>query len=166
VSIDGSVISLDPTAEAMYYQPPGVIPASTMQLLQVLTAYSAVVPAAVAVPGPAVAGGGWMPAGQRSGELESMRQQLERSSRQLAANLDDNWKRYLALPPEVYTPNGAPNPQALQQAVSRYEEVARKPEYVALQSRPEFQETLRSLRRLSEVRTAANPSPELPPPPK
>jgi hypothetical protein len=167
VSIDGSVVSLDPTAEAMYYQPPGAIPASTMQLLQVLTNYSSVAPAAVGVPAPPPgAAGGWMPAGQRSGEMEATRQQLDRSSRQLAANLDENWKRYLALPPEVYTPNGTPNPQALQQAVSRYEDVARKPEYVALQSRPEFQDALRSLRRLSEVRTAASTSLDLPPPPR
>jgi lipid-binding SYLF domain-containing protein len=32
VSIDGSVISLDPAADALYYQPPGTIPASAMQL--------------------------------------------------------------------------------------------------------------------------------------
>jgi lipid-binding SYLF domain-containing protein len=150
VSIDGSVVSLDATAEAMYYQPPGVIPASTMQLLQTLTAYSVVAPAAVVAPGPpTAASGAWMPAGQRSGDVEATRQELEKSSRQLAANLDENWKRYLALPPEVYVPNQVPNPQALQQAVSRYEDVARRPEYVALQSRPEFQDALRSLRRLS-----------------
>jgi hypothetical protein len=167
VSIDGSVVSLDATAEAMYYQPPGVIPASTMQLLQTLTAYSVVAPAAVVAPGPpTAASGAWMPAGQRSGDVEATRQELEKSSRQLAANLDENWKRYLALPPEVYVPNQVPNPQALQQAVSRYEDVARRPEYVALQSRPEFQDALRSLRRLSEVRTAANSSLDLPPPPK
>ena len=32
VSIDGSSISLDPAAEAMYYQPPGAFPASACQL--------------------------------------------------------------------------------------------------------------------------------------
>jgi hypothetical protein len=98
--------------------------------------------------------------------VEAARQQLERASRQLATNLDENWKRYLALPPEVYTPNQVPNPQALQQAVSRYEEVARRPDYAALQSRPEFQEALRSLRRMSEVRTASNATLQLPPPPR
>ena len=41
VSLDGSVISLDPTADALYYQPPGTMPASAMQLLQVVNAYSA-----------------------------------------------------------------------------------------------------------------------------
>ncbi len=167
VSIDGSVVSLDPAAEAIYYQPPGAVPASTMQLLQVLTAYSAVAPAAGAAPAPAPAdSSSWRPAGQRAGEVEATRQQLDHTSRQLAANLDDNWKRYLALPPEIYVANQVPNPQAIDQAISRYEDVARRPEYAALHSRTEFQEVLRSLRRLGEVRTAANASLDLPPPPR
>jgi lipid-binding SYLF domain-containing protein len=165
VSIDGSVISLDPGADAIYYQIPGAVPASAANLLQTITAYSAVLPAAV-VPAQAVAAGGWVAAGQGGGNAEAARQQLDRSSRQLFANLDENWKRYLALPPEVYTPNQAPNPQTLQQAVSRYEEVSRRPEYAALQTRPEFQETLRSLRQLGEVRTASNRTLQLPPPPR
>jgi hypothetical protein len=152
----------------MYYQTPGAIPASTVQLLQTLTAYSAVMPAVV-VPGqtvqPVIQGGGWVAAGQR-GDAEAARQQLDRSSRQLFANLDDQWKRYLALPPEVYTPNAALNPQALQQATSRYEEVSRDPKFAALQTRPEFQESLRSLKRLGEVRTASNTTLQLPPPPR
>jgi lipid-binding SYLF domain-containing protein len=174
VSIDGSVISLDPTAEAMYYQTPGAVPASAVQLLQVLTAYSAVVPAAISPAQPVVVpaaaaqptASGWVAAGQRSSNVEIARQQAERSSRQLTANLDENWKRYLALPPDVYTPNQVPNPQVVQQAVARYEDVTRRPEYAALYTRPEFQQTLRSLKELSEVRTASHTSPDLPPPPR
>jgi lipid-binding SYLF domain-containing protein len=166
VSIDGSVIALDPNAEAIYYQPPGVIPASTVQLLQVLTAYSAVVPAAAIIPGQVAATGGWMPAGQGGGDAESARQQLDRSYRQLATSLNDEWRRYLAPPPEVSTPNAVPNPQALQQTVSRYEEVSRNPQFAALQTKPEFQDALRSLRRLSDVRTASNTTLQLPPPPR
>lgn len=173
VSIDGSVISLDPNAEAIYYQTPGAVPASTVQLLQTLTAYSAVVPAAgvpVAGVAPTVAAtatGGWVPAGQGGGgDAEAARQQLDVSSRQLAATLDQNWRTYLALPPEVYTPNSVPNPQAIQQATARYEEVARRPEYASLSTRPEFQTALQSLKRLGEVRTASNPSSQLPPPPR
>jgi SH3 domain-containing YSC84-like protein 1 len=165
VSIDGSVISLDGNAEAMYYQPPGAVPASAVTLLQTLTAYSAVLPAVAAVPGAAMAAGGWVAVGQ-GGDAEAARRQLDQSSRQLFANLDDNWKRYLALPPEVYQPNQAPNPQALQQATTRYEQVSRDPQFAALQTRPEFQDSLRSLRRLSEVRTAANTTINLPPPPR
>lgn len=164
VSIDGSSISLDPTAEAMYYQPPGAMPASGMQLLQVVTAYSAAVPVTGAPGQPIARGATWVPQG--ASEVEATRRQLDTASRQLAANLDENWKRYLELPPEVYMPNQVPSPQALQQATTRFEEVARRSEYAALQARPEFQEALQSLRRLSELRTAANTSLDLPPPPK
>ncbi|HVT26406.1 MAG TPA: lipid-binding SYLF domain-containing protein, partial [Lacipirellulaceae bacterium] len=169
VSIDGTSISLDPEAEAIYYQPPGTFPASAMQLLQTITAYSAVPAPAVSVaPGqPAAPNSGWVAAGSRStSEVESARQQLDTASRQLSANLDDNWKRYLALPREVYTPNQVPNPQEMQQALQKYEDVARQPQYAALQARPEFQQTLAALRRMGEVRTASNTSLQLPPPPR
>jgi hypothetical protein len=166
VSIDGSVISLDPNAEAIYYQTPGAVPASTVQLLQVLAAYSAVVPGAEVVPGQVAAAGGWVPAGQGGGDSEAARQQLDRSYRQLSASLDANWTRYLALPPEVNTPNAVPSPQALQQVTSRYEAVSRDPQFAALNNRPEFQEALRSLKRLGEVRTASNTTLQLPPPPR
>ena len=170
VSIDGSSISLDPQAEAIYYQPPGAFPASAMNLLQTITAYTAM-PVAVAGQVPpgqvATAAGGWVAAGTRpGGDVEATRQQLDAASRQLFASLDDNWKRYLALPREVYMPNQVPNPQDVQQALQKYEDVARRPDYAALQTKPEFQQVLSSLRRLSEVRTASNTSLQLPPPPK
>ena len=112
------------------------------------------------------AAGGWVAAGSRTGgDAEATRQQLAAASNQLAANLDDNWKRYLALPPAVYTPNQAPNPQETQQAIQKYEDVARNPQYAALGARPEFQQTLTALRRYGEVRTASNAAIQLPPPP-
>jgi hypothetical protein len=164
VSIDGSSISLDPMAEALYYQPPGAVPASGMNLLQTITAYTAAIPIAVAgAPPVPVAGGTWVPQG--ASETESARQQLDAASRQLVANLDENWRRYLALPAEVYTPGRVPTAQAIQPALARYEDVARRSEYAALHARPEFQTALQSLRRLSEVRTAANSNTSLPPPP-
>ena len=166
VSIDGSSVSLDPTAEAMYYQPPGTMPASAMQLLQTITAYTTAVPAAVGAGAPppvAPAGAAWVPQG--ASDLETTRQELDAASRQLVADLDENWRRYLALPAQVYLPGGLPTPQAIQPALARYEDVARRSEYAALHARPEFQTALRSLRRLSEVRTAANTALELPPPP-
>lgn len=164
VSIDGSSISLDPTAEALYYQPSGAVPASAMNLLQTISAYTAAIPMAVAGAPPVPAGGGgWVPQGQ--GEMETVRQELDAASRQLVANLDENWRRYLALPAEVYMPGRVPTAQAIQPALARYEDVARRPEYAALHARPEFQTALNSLRRLSEVRTAANSTISLPPPP-
>ena len=44
-------------------------------------------------------------------------------------------------------PNQVPNPQETQQALQKYEDVARNPQYAALQARPEFQQTLAALRR-------------------
>lgn len=171
VSIDGSSISLDPTAEAMYYQPPGAMPASAMRLLQTVTSYTAQIPVAAppgqpaAAPGqPAAApGAGWVPQG--AGEMENARQQLDQSTRKLSALLDDNWRQYLSLPAEVYAPNSVVTPQAIQPALARYEDVAKHSEYAALHSRPEFQDALHSLRRLSEVRVATNARLDLPPPP-
>jgi lipid-binding SYLF domain-containing protein len=168
VSIDGSAISLDPSAEAIYYQPPGTFPASAMALIQTVSAYSAVAPVAIAPAQVAAAGaaGGWVAAGSRTGgDAETTRQQLAAASNQLAANLDDSWKRYLALPPAVYAPNQAPSPQETQQAIQKYEDVARNPQYAALGARPEFLQTLTALRRYGEVRTASNTAIQLPPPP-
>jgi hypothetical protein len=71
----------------------------------------------------------------------------------------------LGLPAEVYVPNSTISPQSIQPALSRYEDVARRPEYASLQARPEFQNALSALRRLGAVRTAANSSLALPPPP-
>jgi lipid-binding SYLF domain-containing protein len=165
VSIDGSSISLDPRAEAMYYQPPGTMPASGMQLLQTIAAYSAVAPAAAPTgqPAPAASTAGWMPQG--ASEMEVARRELDLATRKLSATLDENWRQYLSLPREVYVANASISPQSIQPALSHYEEVARRPEFAALQARPEFQDALQALRRLSEVRTAANPQLNLPPPP-
>ena len=163
VSIDGSSISLDPSAEAGYYQPPGTIPASATQLVQVVAAYAAAEPAVAAQPGAPAALAAAPP--KSPNELEAARQQLDAASRQLAALLDENWKRYLALPPDVYMPNQAPNPLTTQQAANRYEDIARRPEYAALQSRPEFQETRRLLWRLVELQQSRTQPLQLPPPP-
>jgi lipid-binding SYLF domain-containing protein len=166
VSIDGSVISLDPNAAAIYYQTQGAVPASAVQLLQTLAAYSAVAPVA-GIPGQVVAAG-WVPAGQGGAPTEAARRQLDQSSRRLLASpmLNTEWRNYLALPPEVYTPNAVLNQQSLQQATARYEEVSRRSDFAALTTQPDFQETLRSLKQLSDVRTASNTTPQLPPPPR
>lgn len=165
VSIDGAVISMDPTADAMFYQPPGTLPPTAAHLLQTIAAYSTVgAPGAVAAP-VAVAG---QPATvvQPTAEIESTRQQLDTVSRQLAAQLDDQWKRFLQLPPEIYVPGGMPNPQVIQQALDKYEDVAGRPEFTALQSQTEFQETLRLLRQMNRMLTPPTTSSlTLPPPP-
>jgi lipid-binding SYLF domain-containing protein len=163
VSIDGSSISLDPASEAGYYSQPGTIPASAAQLIQVLTTYSSAAPPPVTTPGQMPPGAVGPP--PAANEIEAARQNLDAASRQLAALLDDNWKRYLALPADVYLPNVVPNPQTVQQAVARYEDIARRPEYAALHTRPEYQETRRWLTRLSELLQTRTSQISLPPPP-
>jgi lipid-binding SYLF domain-containing protein len=180
VSIDGSVLSLDPAAEAIYYQPPGTVPASAANLVQWITAYTtaqAIAPPGAAVPGAVMpgqlvpGGAGWVPAGQGNGNTEATRQQLVSSSSQFFGSLQtasngQQWQSYLALPREVYTPGAAPNPQQLQETVKRYEEVSHRSDYATVQTLPGFQQTLDSLRKMSEVRTASNTAVTLPPPPQ
>ena len=165
VSIDGSSIALDPAAEAGYYQPAGAIPASAMQLLQTVAAYSTggeVAPVAAAGDVGAV---GAVGAPVAANEFEVTRQQLDAVSRQLAESLDENWKRYLALPPEIYMPHQVPSPPHVQQAIARYEDVSRRPEYAALTARAEFRQTLQLLWKLGELQKGTNQPLSLPPPP-
>jgi lipid-binding SYLF domain-containing protein len=170
VSIDGTSISLDPQAEAIYYQPPGIFPGSAANLLQTINAYAVapmIAAPMIAAPGQVAVAGGWMPAGTRpAGNVEATRQQLAAASQQLSGNLDETWRSYLGLPREVYTPNGIPNAQDTQQALKNYEAVARDPKYSALSNRPEFQQALSSLRQMADVRVASNTSLQLPPPPR
>jgi hypothetical protein len=164
VSIDGSSISLDPAADAMYYQPPGTIPASATQLVQLLTTLSSSGAAAVAPPTQETATIVPNAVPQAPSNLEAARQQLDASSRQLAANLDDQWKQYLALPAEVYIPNHAPSMEAIEQAISRYEAVSEQPKYAALTNQSAFQATLKGLWRLGELQQGAQQKLRLPPP--
>jgi lipid-binding SYLF domain-containing protein len=186
VSLDGSSISLDPSAQALYYQPPGVMPPSAMQLVQMVTSLSSGANPAIVPPvQPTVATGPPTPpptsapptappagptlpavpaAPQAPSDLEAARQQLDAVSRQLATSLDDQWKQFLALPPEVYMPNQSPSLQSLEQAISRYETVANDPQFSALSSRPEFQDTLKGLWRLGELQQGTQQL-RLPPPP-
>lgn len=178
VSIDGSSISLDPQADAMYYQPPGTIPASATQLIELIANLSrrgaptvavpvqetaAVVPNGPPAAPPAAAGPVAVP--QAPTKLEAARLELDAASRRLAASLDDQWKQYLALPAEIYIPNHAPSMESIEQAISRYETVSENPKYAALTDQPAFQETLKGLWRLGELQQGAQQKFRVPPPP-
>lgn len=163
-SIDGSSISLDPASDAIFYQPPGTVPASATQLVQQLTVLSSSrvpTPAAPTQTTAAVA----IPAPQAPNELEATRRQLDAASRQLAASLDDKWKEYLALPAELYMPNQAPSIEEIQEATKRYEIVSQQPQYGELTKQPAFQETLKGLWRLSELQQGSQPKAQYPAPP-
>lgn len=174
-SIDGSSISMDAASDALYYQPPGTIPASATQLIQLLATLSSGSPATVPPPGPPGPPGppvaAVVPAAppaavpQPPSELEVTRQQLDASSRELAASLDDQWKQYLALPAELYIPHHSPSIQQIEQAISRYEALSNQPQYSGLTRQPAFQATLKGLWRMGELQQGAQQKMALPAPP-
>jgi hypothetical protein len=150
-SIDGTSISFDNVTDAIYYQPPGTIPPSATQLVQLISTLSSGGPPTQASPTQPVAATSPTPVPLGPSLLEVSRQELDAASRQLAASLDDQWKKYLALPAEVYIPNHMPNIDAIQEALIRYEIVSRQPQYAALTNLPAFQATLKGLWRLGEL---------------
>ena len=72
-----------------------------------------------------------------------------------ARAVNARWQQYLALPPEMYTPNQHPAPQAVAGALARYQAVAKDPKYRALTQRGEFQETLGLLEAYHNMQAAS-----------
>ena len=157
VSIDGSSISLDPTAEAMYYQPPGAFrrrratAANDHRVLGRCPDRRCRQPASQL---PAAGGAGCRRSARRrcgsraaaarlglAPAVGQPRRQLEALSRAAA---------------EVYMPNQVPTRRQCSRRSSRYEEVSRDPNTRPCKRGPNFRKRSRSLRRLSEVRTASN----------
>ena len=168
VSIDGSVISLDPSAEAIYYQPPGTFPASAMTLLQTVNASAvapAVAPVVVVAPActrqPRVDGCGRARRRRcrsRSATARTARISCSRSSPD-SGNATWHCRR------QVHTPNRRQNPQETQQYLRTTRTSLARSTIRGPADRPEFQQTLAALRRYGEVRTASNTAIQLPPPP-
>ncbi len=177
VSLDGAALSINHTANAAYYRDPRLLsappqpgqvlelPSTGVHLLEQVNRYTAPLTtprAAVLLPGPEAP----MPAPPAITDVSAVRRRLVESSRQLEASLDDRWKNYLALPPEVYTEDRPPTPQALVGAMNRFEAVFKDPQYRALYQRPDFQTTYELLRSYSGALTVPSPSSlGLPPPP-
>jgi len=166
VSLDGSALQIDGAATGAYYRNLGTtaggasaaVPTSAARLMDRLARYTgAPIPATVVEaeaprPGPTAAA--------------PIRQRLAQSASELYGLLDDNWKRYLALPAETFGADQPLSPATARQALARFDAVAADPQYQALTQRPEFQETHRLLGEY--VRTAPPEAallPHLPPPP-
>ncbi len=188
VALDGTALQVDTVANQVYYgnsgyTPAGTVmpqnaqlPASAVQLMNLVAQYSggAAPPAVAQAPGavPGMAAPGTPLATPASAtapdapDVSAVRADLAKQAQQLQAMLDDTWKRFLALPPEILSGAGQPSPAALTDAISRYESVLRDPQYQALTQRPEFRSTLELLRRYREFSAMlANPVQLLPPPP-
>jgi lipid-binding SYLF domain-containing protein len=189
-ALDGSMISLDNEATAMFYRgtgilpgdgsPPGqpaVLPPAAVKLLETIAAYAGdgplptIAPTAAAMPGPGAAvvaaepnmaapNGNPLPA-----DLRAIQSQLAVQSQKLAPLLDANWQKYLALPAEVYNPQQLAASQQIDTSLDRFNKVAADPKYRALSQRAEFQETLGLLKSYHDLQAAANPTIALPAPP-
>jgi len=135
-SIDGDIIQLDSDTESTYYRAGldgrAIVPDSATKLVSLVAAYSkdsqgqpqTAETSQVAVP---------------EDPMEKLRKQVVGSSDQLSRVLDESWKRYLALPEDIFVEAGQPSKEALEATLARYDQVAREPKYAALAKRPEFQ---------------------------
>lgn len=174
VALDGSVLEIDGTANTLYYRGGGAltpsteprpVPQSAVKLIERVKRYAASAPTAPTAPslapGAAVAEA---PAGDAA--IAEARRQLTRSSQQLQTILDPTWQRYLALPSEVYTGEGHPQPQSLHGPLANFDRVAAQPQYRVLTGRPEFQNTHRLLKQYAAMLAPQQPTRlNLPPPP-
>lgn len=154
VSIDGSVLQINPVANANYYRAvrpdTAALPATAANLLAVLSHFSAAPAGSATSHSPFAAGEPAPPAYQTlppdaQRKSASPRESLVDASIQLMGRLDEKWQRFLALPEEIYTPSAQPRQDALQMAYRRYDRVARDPKYAELKNLPEFQATYRLL---------------------
>jgi SH3 domain-containing YSC84-like protein 1 len=161
VSLAGSSLDIDPQAETAYYgslpgTPVARVPDSATQLVGLLTQYTL----GNEVVGPAQAAAG------AADPLEPLRTNILASARALGPALNDDWRRYLALPPELSTPGRLPDPRAVRTVLDRFEVVSRDPRYRTLSNQAEFIATRDALARYHETLTAEKASPlNLPPPP-
>jgi lipid-binding SYLF domain-containing protein len=179
VAIDGSAIEIDEEAHQAYYgTPTGAmaqqIPESAMELLELVGSLAgpgqhsgaivSAVPTVQAAPG--------VHERDDASDLEAKRRSLADASRKLNLILSARWRRYLALPDEVFAEDEPMPLDALQTALARFDQTAGDAKYKALTGRAEFQWTrsalrdyLESLEALSQPPELASPRLELPEPP-
>jgi SH3 domain-containing YSC84-like protein 1 len=188
VSLDGSALQVDDVANATYYGAPAPggapppVPESALKLVEIIAGLTnrGVVPvpaptgvsgaAHVAVPAqPAslsfATGTTADPMAAHQAHLDAVQAELAQSATALSPLLDESWRRYLALPAEVYQKGARPSPATVEATLARFNAVARNRQYQALTSRPEFHNTHRLLQSLHEDFAATAHQLSLPPPP-
>lgn len=140
-AIDGGVLNIDKDLTNRYYAAAGSpMPPTAWALVKALNAYSGVQNATdQPLPPPAPA-----PAPKpvyQGPSLEVLRPQVAAAYAQLSPLLDQQWKTFLAVPPEFYTPERSPLPpkEKVHQVLNHYRVVANNDQYKVLNTRPEFQ---------------------------
>lgn len=171
VSLEGSALQVDDAANAAYYGvagPGGVpaVPPAALQLVDTIARLTSRPPGATkSSPAAAVA----PPTIGADDHINMVQAELAQAATSLQPLLDENWRRFLALPTEVFERGQRPSAAALADALARYNGVARNQQYQSLAMRPEFHNTHRLLQSLYEDVKAAGGSPQLalpPPPPR
>jgi lipid-binding SYLF domain-containing protein len=165
VAIDGSVIDIDEAAHVAFYGTPSAdlpveVPQSAVKLLQNVESLTHAGEGVVLVPD--------MPPAETAAHGLDKRHALARASRRLEARLNDEWRRYLALPKEVFADGGDPPHDSMRAALQRFDRTASDRRYQALTGRQEFRATHTDLRKYVEMLDAASPPAQidLPPPPE
>jgi lipid-binding SYLF domain-containing protein len=168
VSLDGSVIQIDQAATSQFYwnggaPPPNeteqVLPPSAGRLLEAIARYTAPNAAQLmAASNPGTSGELAPPAAS-----QELTDNLLNSSRALFKLVDPSWQTFLALPAAIYGTNDPAAP-SLETALARYQKIANDPQYKALNSRAEFQETFALLQSYARLHPSTGRL-SLPPPP-
>jgi lipid-binding SYLF domain-containing protein len=180
VALDGSALQIDGAAHQAYYgsppsQPPLQVPEGSLQLLEMVAGLTA---------SPEVAPEQGQPEPQQQPELVPVtpaqaqsairpqpqpvdpRADLAQKARQLYPLVSDEWRRYLALPAEIYMGNQQPSYEALQASLVRFDAIEHDPRYKPLTQRSEFRDVHTALRfYTSAIGEQSRSKLALPPPP-
>ncbi|TWU25441.1 hypothetical protein Pla52o_17420 [Novipirellula galeiformis] len=169
VSIDGSVVQVDPRSTGAYYHSPApglpvVVPPTAEQLTLTIARFAGNTVAT----GAPVALQNHQSQSQSPAstvEADALRAQLLQQAPQLYAVLDEQWKSYLALPSSMLAGGAATSPQELQTTIDHFNVAVREPQFQSLAARPEFQSVYRLLKHYQQAIQHPAPPLQLPPPP-
>jgi len=172
ISISGSSLQLDVPATQVFYQMApngsGTVPPSAQALVNELVRFTSVQTPTGADRGLPLQNAIGTYAGQTSPsqiQVDPNALNLARSVNLLQSRVDEQWKQYLALPSDWFSGRQLTDID-VHSVLIRYERVETNPQFAALRTLPEFQQTLREIRALA---ARIQPSPNqlvLPPPPR
>ena len=174
-ALDGSAIETNAQGELAYYgalptQVPQRIPESATRLRQDLDQMSpTVVPRKTSEmpcrrrPRPR-----WPPPRRcrRSIICRRCGRSLNKHATQLYGIVDEQWRRFLGMPSDVFNVNEPPNSDAVQASLRQFDRIAGDPKYKSLADRPEFQSTHELMKEYARELTTGAGQVALPPPPE
>ena len=171
ISLSGSSLQLDvPATQAFYQMGPngtGTVPQSAQALVNELIRFTSVQQPGIS-PEPPTPNPTGLNGGQTSSNataVDPLALNLANAVGLLQARVDEQWKQYLALPPDWFSGRRITDAD-VHSVLIRYERVETNPQLAALRALPEFQQTLQEIRALA---ARIEPSPNqlvLPPPPR